>query len=145
LGFGDAADPQATEYMSANFVPTISDPRSKENWREGVDLVRRFLRPRDTGLVDEFERPITKPGLIVDRSCTSLINEFNNYRAKAPVRGQNVPEMGQKMKDHALDALRYGLTHLYICGVNHHLTEVYSDVEFTDLPDAGYVTSEVVF
>jgi hypothetical protein len=146
LGFGDAADPQATEYMSANFVPTISDPRSKENWREGIDLVRTFLRLRDTGLAaDEHGTPIMVPGLHVDRSCTNLIHEFNNYRSKAPIKGQNVPEMGAKMQDHALDALRYGLTHLYVCGVNHHLTEVYSETEFTDLPDAGYVTSGKVF
>jgi hypothetical protein len=146
LGFGDAADPEAAEYMSQHLVPTIADPNAKTNWREGIDLVRGFMRLRDTGLVqDEYGTPIMVPAFLVDRSCTSTISEFNNYRSKAPVKGMNVPEMGQKMADHTLDAIRYGLVHLYRLGVSHHLNEVYSSGDFNELPEEGFVTSGKVF
>ena len=126
LAFGDAADPEAAAYVSQFLVGCMAMPEAKENWRDGIDCVRGFLQERETGLVaDEFGTPVMKPALVVDFSCTNLINEFNNYRAKESRTGTNVPEMGQKMQDHALDALRYGLVHLFRLGAQHHLSDVY--------------------
>jgi hypothetical protein len=36
-----------------------------------------------------------------------------------------VPELGNRMEDHALDAIRYGLVHIYKLGAHHHLSDVY--------------------
>jgi hypothetical protein len=127
LAFADAADPEAAEYVSANFVPCIADPNAKTNWREGVDVVRSFMRMRETGLYDEWDRPIEVPALQVDYSCAELIDEFNNYKAPSNRTGNNVPEVGQKAKDHALDAIRYGLVHIYKLGALYHLSDVMGD------------------
>jgi hypothetical protein len=75
----------------------------------------------------------------VDHSCVNVIREFNNYKSKAPVRGNNVPEMGQKQDDHALDAIRYGLMHLFELGAMHHLDEVMDD----DIDVTAFVPEDV--
>lgn len=116
LGFGDAADPQAALTMTQLMIPTHADPMSKDNWRQGIEVVKRFLKQRKDGSF----------GLYVDHSCHNTIREFNNYRSKEPIKGNNVPEMGQKQDDHALDAIRYGMMHLFELGVNSHLSDVYS-------------------
>jgi hypothetical protein len=153
LGFGDAADPEAIEYMSTNFVPTIGDPNAKTNWRAGIDLVAQFMRDREYDQ-DEYGAPIERPALYVDYGCVNTIHEFNNYKANDSVKGRNVPEMGQKVEDHALDAIRYGIVHLFQLGANYHLTDVYpmvsgarvsemdSPISSLILPsDSGYFTT----
>jgi hypothetical protein len=120
--FGDAADPEAAETVSLKMAPCVADPRAKENWREGIDLVRSFLE-REVG-EDEFGGPVYGPALHVDFSCVDLINEFNNYKAPQSVKGKNVQEIGLRQDDHALDALRYGLVHIYKLGATYHLTDV---------------------
>jgi len=124
LAFGDAADPEAAATVSEKLVPCLIDPMAKDNWRQGVDLVKRHLKEYEVGVADEYGTPLTRPHLYVDPGCTNLISEFNNYRAKTAPKGTNVPEMGAKIDDHALDALRYGLMHVFELGVNHHLSEV---------------------
>lgn len=127
LAFGDAADPEAILYINQHWVPCIGDPAAKTNWRQGVDLVKRFLKMRDTGLLDENGAPITQePKLFVDFSCVNTIREFINYKAMEGKNGNNAKEVGRKMDDHAMDALRYGLVHLFELGANSHLSEVYS-------------------
>lgn len=116
MGFGDAADPEAAASMSQMLVATYCDSKAKENWRQGVEVVKRFLKRRKDGSF----------GFYVDFSCTNTIREFNNYRSKEPVKGNNVPEMGQKQDDHALDAIRYALVHLYVLGANNHLSQIYT-------------------
>jgi hypothetical protein len=140
MTFGDAADPEAAAYVSQHFKGCYALPEAKENWRQGIMCVKRFLKDRETGLYDEFDRPITRPGLYVDNSCKYTIKEFNNYRSKEAPNGNNVPEMGQKVEDHAMDALRYGLMHLYELGANHHLEEVYTPLQGYQDPDPGDLT-----
>lgn len=149
LGFGDAADPQAALAFSANFVGTYALKEAKENWREGVDLVKTFLRPRDVyspsgGLVvtDEYGTPLQEPWLYIDPSCRNLIREFNNYRVADNRPEVNPREAAKNYDNHALDALRYGLMHVFKLGCTHHLTDVYdtSDGLFTppsDIPSGG--------
>lgn len=126
MAFGDAADPEAAITVSTKFAPCLALPEAKENWREGIDLVRGFLKDRtSTEVEDEFDTPSEdKPGLYVDFGCTNLIREFNNYKAPDSVKGRNVPEMGNKVEDHAMDALRYGLVHLYKFGAGSGLSSV---------------------
>jgi hypothetical protein len=146
MAFGDAADPEAAATVSEKLVPCFANPEAKTNWREGIDLIRSFMRLRDTGLVaDEYGTPLLLPGFHVDRSCRWVIHEFNNYRSKEPIKGMNVPEMGQKTQDHTIDAIRYGLMHLFRLGVNHHLSEIYSGAEFTQTPEGGLISAGKVF
>lgn len=123
MGFGDAADPEAVEYMSINFVPTIANPDAKTNWRSGVDLVASFMKDVEYD-TDEFGAPLERPRFFVDHSCVNTIHEFNNYKANDSIKGRNVPELGQKVEDHTLDAIRYGLVHIYQLGATYHLTDV---------------------
>jgi hypothetical protein len=122
LAFGDAADPEAAVTVSQKLVPCIAMPEAKENWRDGIDLVRSFMEREDGE--DEFGGPIYKPALHVDHSCVNTIKEFNNYKSKESPKGMNVPEMGQKMADHAMDAIRYGLVHVFTLGATYHLADV---------------------
>ena len=112
---GDAADPEAVAVLNDTFAPTVADPRSKTNWRDGIELVRSFLE-REVDQ-DEYGGPIDGPALFVDIKCINTIKEFNNYRAPDDFKGRNISETALKQDDHAMDALRYGLVHVYRLGV----------------------------
>lgn len=122
--FGDAADPEAAATVSQHFAPCVAYPEAKQNWRAGVDRVKGFLRSYQVGEADEYGTPLERPKLTVDPSCVNIIREFGNYRAKEGTAGRNPREIAQGIDDHALDALRYGLVHLFDLGVNSHLTDV---------------------
>lgn len=129
LCFGDAADPEATMVVNMKFAPCISLPEAKVNWREGVMLVKRFLKHQETGnYLDEFGTPELAPKLFVSHDCSNTIHEFNTYKRKKTETSDPVEHTSagaaQKQQDHALDALRYGLMHLYVCGAQHHLSDV---------------------
>jgi len=124
LGFADSADPEAVMEMSSLFVPVLAMDDAK-NWRQGVETVKRFLKTRDTGKTDDWGAPVLIPGLVVDHSCVNTIREFNNYRAADPPKTDNDPQdKAKKRNDHAMDAIRYALVHLYELGGNRHLEEV---------------------
>ena len=134
LAFGDPADPDAVQTISVDLVPCIAMPevKSEYTWADGISLIRQFMKLRPPGIgtaivvVDEYGTPAPDvPAFYVDHSCTHTIHEFNNYKSKEPVKGQNVPEWGQKMDDHAIDAIRYGLVHLYKLGAQSSLADVY--------------------
>ena len=132
LAFGDAADPEACVAISQNLVPAFAEPEAKKNWREGIDLVKSFLKLQDVlspagnlVVTDEHGTPLKRPKLFVDHSCKNLIFEFNNYRAPDTRPEQNVREQAKKHADHALDALRYGLMHIVKLGCNSRLTDLY--------------------
>jgi hypothetical protein len=129
LAFGDAADPEAAITVSNGLTQCIAMPECKSDytWRDGIDLIREFMRDRSSDeVLDEFGTPAPdRPAFLVDFGCTSFIHEANNYRAPESVKGRNVPEMGNKVEDHALDAVRYGLVHIYKLGAHHHLSDVY--------------------
>jgi hypothetical protein len=123
--FGDSEDPEGVATISEKFAPCMALPQAKTNWREGVDLVRSFMTMRETGRdIDEYGTPEETPALVVDFKCVHTISEFNNYKAKAPRAGTNVPEMGHKMMDHAMDAVRYGFMHVFKLGATAHLADV---------------------
>lgn len=157
MAFGDAADPEAAAYISTNLVPCWADPKAKENWRDGIDLMRSFMKMDLEIAWDEYGTPTYGPRFVVDHSCKQYIKETSNYRSNEPVKGKNVPEMGQKMSDHGIDALRYGLYTLYKLGVTHHLDEVFTpdrtmagvqEVKSEQglvVADSGFFTSNVRF
>lgn len=134
IAFADAADPEAADTVSRYLVPCVADPRAKSGsatgkgsrdaggWREGIDLVRSFLNRQEGE--DEFGGPIYRPALFVDFSCLNTIYEFNNYRAAASVNGRNAPEGDNKSINHAADAIRYGLMHVFKLGCTYSLSDV---------------------
>jgi hypothetical protein len=148
LCFGDAADPGAIETVCANFSPCWGDPKSKDIWMEGVMLVKQFLKLQQVG-ENPDGTPIEEPWLTVDHSCTNTIREFNNYRAVQPGRNsaeRNVREAAQQFDDHALDAIRYGMMHVFRLGANMRLADLIDASELkTDIPDSGFFTSNVRF
>jgi hypothetical protein len=146
LGFGDAADPQAAAHMSTYFVPTYALPEAKENWREGIDLVKSFLKARpeyspsgNLIVVDEYGTPAETVMLTIDPSCKNTIREFNNYRAPEVKSDINTREAAKKNEDHALDAIRYGLMHLFRLGCRSKLSDIYNeDILNNDTNDNAY-------
>lgn len=151
LTFGDPADPEAIQVINEKFAPCVGDPLCKTNWRQGVDLVKSFLKLRDTGLFDQYERPIEKPGFIVDHSCKNTIREFNNYRTRdtdLSIRENTAAGAAQKQDDHAMDPIRYALVHLFILGATSHLSdtvdihEIRRESERALVPESGYFTSD---
>lgn len=158
LAFGDAADPEAASTVGNQFCQIFAMPEAKENWREGIDLVRSFMN-REEG-EDEYGGPIYRPAFFVDYSCKNTVHEFNQYRAPDSTKGRNAQEIGLRQDDHALDAIRYGLVHIYKLGATYHLTDVmdlnrrYSaplgeDSSSSELvlsgSDTGYFTSGGIF
>lgn len=127
-GFGDAADPAATSEINDHFCRCLSLNEAKENWREGIDMVKRFLKLHQVG-EDEWGTPIEVPKFFIDPSCKNVIKEFNNYRRKPTevVQDSNSAGAARKVDDHALDAIRYGLMHIYKLGAQVHLTETVED------------------
>jgi hypothetical protein len=154
LTFGDAADPEAAAYISNHFCMCVADPKSKANWREGIDCVKTFLKPYQTGEMDEWGTPKMTPKLFIDPSCTWTIKEFSDYRTKNTARQANAPkesnQVGAAMhqNDHAMDAIRYGLMHWFKLGYRHHLSETLSPAELVTtarITDEGYFTSGMTF
>jgi hypothetical protein len=114
LMFGDAADPEAIMKLNQLMAPTVGDPKSKVNWREGIGLVKRFLQPRDAEA--PAGTPGAEPSMFFDNSCEDTVREHINYRS-APTVGTNDPrENAKKSSDHTCDALRYGLMHIFELG-----------------------------
>jgi phage terminase large subunit len=155
LAFADAADPGSAIEVSQHLVQCYALPEAKSGvtkggkqesgWREGVDLVNSFLKLRQTGEADEFGTPLEVPKLFVDHSCTNTIREFNNYRAPSTVGRvlRNPREDAQKYDDHALDAIRYALMHIFKLGARHRLSEVYTMSDFATHTSEASAFSEL--
>jgi len=164
LTFGDAASPESVLEVSESFAPCIADPRSKSGtakvmhesqgrhtresgWREGVELVKSFLKMREIGIADEYGTPLEESGLIIDHSCTNTIREFNNYRApeSATKSDRNVREDARQWDNHALDAIRYGLMHIFKLGATQRLSELYSNDDLIKAIEDTFVGSSSGF
>jgi hypothetical protein len=131
--------------ISELLVPCIALPEAKENWRDGIDLMKQFLKLIPTGVViDDIGTPgPDRPRYFVDHSCKYHIKEMNNYRAPQGRMDRNAREAGEKQEDHTIDAMRYALVHIFKLGCTHHLDTIYSSTELDtkgipDDSDAGY-------
>jgi hypothetical protein len=126
--YGDAADPEAAMTVSSDFAPCLAMPEAKQNWRQGIDLVKKFLKQYQIGEIDEYGTPKMAPKLFIDFSCSNTIREFGEYRAvdnpKSTLRESGATTAANKQDDHALDALRYALVHIFELGATHSLREV---------------------
>ena len=71
---------------------------------EGVELVRRLLKPRDGG----------RAGLVVDPSCTWLARAFQEYHWDESGDGRRNERPAKDGADHPIDALRYLVTGLFL-------------------------------
>jgi hypothetical protein len=150
------------EAKSGTPQPNKDDERGKNRvqsgWREGIELVGSYLKiPEPSDVIDDLGEMTDEeslqfaeaaaaavgPLLHVDPACKNLVREFNNYRAPASTGNtdRNVREAAQAYDDHALDALRYGMMHVFKLGVQHHLEEVYNPHDFqTEKHAAGSST-----
>ncbi len=143
--YADSADQEAVTTVNVLFGPCYALDEAKANWRQGIEVVKRFLRPEgSTELTPEGDAK-PAPKLFIDPTCTNIIKEFMNYKmAKAPRTGISDPqEKPEKKNDHALDALRYGLMHLYELGAKYHLEDVFPNAQVldNDLADDPIVAS----
>jgi hypothetical protein len=128
--FGDAADPEAVEYVSKHLHFCQADPDSKD-WLTGIRLMKDFLKLSHDGTTyDDNEVPILAPRYYVDPDCTDHIDEMLAYKAKTgsasasqEFRGANIVASG--VEDHTIDAIRYALMHLYKVGAQGHLSDIY--------------------
>lgn len=125
--YGDSADQEAVMTVNMKFGPCIAEDAAKQNWRQGVEVVKRFLKPEPTGRVDDYGTPIMKPHLFIDPSCKNTIKEWMNYKMAEAARGgrTDAREAPVKKDDHSMDAIRYGLMHLFELGARYHLDSVY--------------------
>ena len=111
-------------------VPVARWPEAKANWREGIDLVKMFMKPRPNGFLDEFGTPMMVPKFFVDPSCKNVIREMLNYKApeakkiKSNLNESAKNSAAEKQDDHTLDAIRYGLVHIYKLGAIYSLADV---------------------
>lgn len=109
------------EYIENNFMDRqyealIGDPAGSEN----LDKCRKKLKirsiPARKDVKDGIEavalRLVGKAGvpqLYIDPRCVNLIREFESYEWKKDIDGKASSEEPNKLNDHALDALRYGI------------------------------------
>jgi hypothetical protein len=136
--FADCADASGIETLGMLWAPTVGLGDAKKNPQEGIDAVKEFLALRD---VYDPQTGETKrlPRLVVVRDCPNTIWEFNNYRTKENRKEEeNAKEEPRKFADHALDAIRYLVMHLFKLGARYSLADV---VFGDDNPSQGAGTS----
>jgi hypothetical protein len=140
LAFADPADPEgvkvASEEFSAQFRETglqdglqVWAPKTLKTdytWLDGIMLMRQFMKADREVDKDEFGTPTYAPSFFVDPRCAEVIKEFSNYRSKEAINGRNVPELGNKVQDHTIDALRYALLCIFKIGCQYALSDVMS-------------------
>jgi hypothetical protein len=126
-GFGDAADPGAVATLSEDFCPTYAEPDAKKDWNQGIQEVKKLLmhgeRTTESGIV-YFQ----KPRIYVVRGCRNTIYEVNNYRTKETKNADardNKKETPAEVANHSMDAIRYGVVHLFVLGAKYHLSDVF--------------------
>jgi hypothetical protein len=127
LCFGDPADPEAVATMARALGIQVYAPKNLKSdytWMDGINLMRQFMKPDRQVGEDEYGTPEYESSFFVDPRCTPMIKELSNYRSKAPVKGQNVPELGNKVEDHTIDAMRYALLCIFKLGILYSLSDV---------------------
>lgn len=144
--FGDAADPEAVARVNEHFGPCIALPEAKENWRDGIMEVKKFLKPQHTGDNYEDGTPVMEPKLWVDHSCANTIHEFGNYKGKIGSTSTKNPldpaDKPQKVNDHAMDAIRYGIMHIFRFGAIYSLADTMNITPVE--PGGGYEPEEAL-
>jgi len=103
MTYGDSAAAQSIKDLSEHGIyvmPVKKTPHSsKEDYMKGgIEQIKQFLKVQPgTG----------KPRLMIAPHCQNLIDEMINYTWEEEKADKNAPERPQKVKDHAIDSLRY--------------------------------------
>ncbi len=79
---------------------------------EGVELVRRLLKPRPVRGLDPFRGGAG--GLVIDPSCRWLTRAFQEYHWNESSEGRRSERPAKDGADHPIDALRYLVTGLFL-------------------------------
>lgn len=101
--YADPADPGTATTLSQKWRVSKMGGTGGE-LKDRIDLIRRWLKPNPPELEDGH--PDKKPRLFIDRSCTNLIREMNDYRyPETKGEQKNEVEVPMKKDDHAPEAL----------------------------------------
>jgi PBSX family phage terminase large subunit len=87
----DAEDRAELEYQG---IPTLA---AKKEVEAGIKAVKNRLVVQGDG----------RPRLFIFKTCTATLGEFYEYQWEPPKDGKNAKEAPLKVKDHAMDPLRY--------------------------------------
>jgi len=90
--FFDPSNPDLIFQAESLHVPSEKGDR---NVNSGIGKVKSMLK---------------KVNLHIDRHCVHTIREFQSYQYAKSKPGENATEVPAKFDDHAMDALKYGLT-----------------------------------
>lgn len=125
--FGDSADPEQCAFVSNHFHWVEANQQAKANWLQGIRLMKKYLKPRHDGVsYDEYGVPIDRPKYFVSADCKNHIRELSNYKLKdglSTEREAKASGVAAKTEDHTIDAMRYGLMHVFVIGTDYHLAD----------------------
>jgi hypothetical protein len=116
------ADPRGADEI-ATLAMTIGQVfATPVGWILGVEQIKRWLKVQSDG----------KPKLFIDPSCTELIRQMRNLRAKDQKLEKNAKQVqGQQVgqhdyDDHGPDCLRYFFNEYFLNGAGVRLADVYT-------------------
>ena len=120
--FADPSDPDAMRTLS--FIlpgPSIIGrklpvDRGISGWHQGIEIVKQWMKIQPDG----------KPKFFIDRSCTNTIRQLEHLQTVPEKEGKNTREGQKDYDDHGPDAIRYGMSELFILGYHRdNLSAVY--------------------
>lgn len=127
---GRYADPRGADGAATLELVMGYIYREDVPWAQGIEAVRRWLKPDGAG----------KPKLFIDPSCYELIRQMKALRAKVVAEGKNERPGQHDYDDHGPDALRYFFQHHFVLGHSMSLGSVYG-ADYTTTEAAGFFTN----
>jgi len=107
--FPDPALPGESKQL-ANLLKVPSSANTGGDLKDRIEMIRRWLKvPVELQHLDDGHAE-RKPKLLINRRCTNVIREMNDYRypksaEEAAAEGKNAPEQPLKKDDHTPEAL----------------------------------------
>ena len=103
MTYGDSAAAQSIKDLTEHGIYVMPVKKTahaaKEDYMKGgIEKIKELLR---------VQRGTGKPRLMIASHCQNLIDEMMNYTWEEEKADKNAPERPQKVRDHAVDALRY--------------------------------------
>lgn len=131
IGYGDSASPEVwAEFEKHLPCRFIAQPEAK-NYQQGWNVVKDWL-------VGPMEDDGTRtPKLFIDPSCVNTLAEIVEYKTAEPKTKDpraTTKEEPQKRKDHAMDAVRYGMMHRFVLGADSHATDDLNNMDHWPTP-----------
>jgi len=91
--YPDPASPEAIKVMQEKHIPVREVSKGKDSIQTGINKIRELFKQNR---------------LMIHKDCVNLISELETYHYPE-AKGENIPELPEKVNDHALDALRYAI------------------------------------